>query len=98
MKSRISYSNSSALLTKITAASIAIFVFTSCGGGDGKLLSNTKDDPAETYREYLSEIRKHDNLSAKDLTEHLKQWQTVRDLFSHVYDGILSASFIPTPV
>lgn len=79
MKSRISYSNSSALLTKITAASIAIFVFTSCGGGDGKLLSNTKDDPAETYREYLSEIRKHDNLSAKDLTEHLKQWQTVRD-------------------
>lgn len=79
MKRRISYSNLSVLLTKTTAASIAIFVFTSCDGGNGKLLSNTKDNPAETYREYLSEIREQDNLSVENLTKHLKQWQTVRD-------------------
>ena len=35
--------------------------------------------PAGTYREYLSDVRKLDNLSIKDLAEHLKQWQTIRD-------------------
>lgn len=79
MKRRISYSISSLLPAKTTAISIAIFVFTSCDGGNDKLLSNTKDNPAETYREYLSEIRKQDNLSVENLTKHLKQWQTVRD-------------------
>lgn len=79
MKKRISYSNSSVLLLKTTAISIAISMLTSCGGGNGKPLSEAKDDPAGTYREYLSEIRKRGNLSAEKLAEHLKQWQTVRD-------------------
>lgn len=79
MKRRISYSISSLLLAKTTAISIAIFVLTSCGGGNGKPLSEDKDDPAGTYREYLTEIRKRDKPSVKDLTGHLKQWQTVRD-------------------
>lgn len=79
MKKKISYSNSSVLLLKTTAISIAISMLTSCGGGNGKPLSEAKDDPAGTYREYLSEIRKRGNLSAEKLAEHLKQWQTVRD-------------------
>lgn len=78
MKSRISYLNSFVLPTKIAAASIAIFVLTSCGGENGKPLSEAKDDPVGAYREYLFEIRKQDNLSVEDLTEHLKHWQTVR--------------------
>ena len=42
-------------------------------------MSEAKDDPAGAYREYLFEIRKQDNLSVEDLTEHLKHWQTVRE-------------------
>lgn len=76
---RISYSNPSVLPTKIAAASIAIFVFASCGGGNGKSLSEAKGDPAGTYREYLSEIRKQDSLSTEALTNHLKQWQILKD-------------------
>lgn len=79
MKSRKSYSNSSVLLTKIAAASIAVFLLASCSSGNGKLLSEVKGDPAETYREYLYGIRKQDNLSIKDLAKHLKQWQTLKD-------------------
>ena len=79
MKSRKSYSNSFMLLTKIAAASIAVFMLASCNGGNGKPLSEAKGDPAETYREYLSGIRKQDNLSVEDLTKHLKQWQTLKD-------------------
>ena len=79
MKIRISYSNSSVLPTKIAAALIAIFVFASCGDGNGKPLSEAKGDPAGTYREYLSEIRKQDSLSTEALTNHLKQWQILKD-------------------
>lgn len=79
MKIRKSYSNSSVLLTKIAAASIAVFVLVSCNDRNGKPLSEAKDDPAGTYREYLSEIRKQGHLSAEELTKYLKQWQTVRD-------------------
>lgn len=79
MKIRKSYLNSSVLLTKIAAASIAVLVLASCNGGSGKPLSEAKDDPAEIYREYLSGIRKQDNLSIEDLTKHLKQWQTLKD-------------------
>lgn len=79
MKSRKSYLNSSALLTKIAAASIAVFMLASCNGGNGKPLSEAKGDPAGAYREYLSGIRKQDNLSVGDLAKHLKQWQTLKD-------------------
>ena len=37
------------------------------------------DDPADTYRGYLSEIRRLDHLTAKELAGHLKRWQTVKD-------------------
>ncbi len=67
------------IIAKTIAVSIAIFTCTSCDSGNGKRMANVKTDPAGTYREYLSDVRKLDNLSIKDLTEHLKQWQTIRD-------------------
>ena len=67
------------LMAQISAVSVAIFMFTSCGDGNGKPLSEAKGDPAGTYREYLSEIRKQDNLSTEALTNHLKQWQILKD-------------------
>ncbi|WP_300939257.1 MULTISPECIES: hypothetical protein [Bacteroidaceae] len=67
------------IIAKTIAVSIAIFMCASCDSGNGKRLADVKSDPAGTYREYLSDVRKLDNLSIKDLAEHLKQWQTVRD-------------------
>lgn len=67
------------IIAKTIAVSITIFMCASCDSGNGKRLANVKSDPAGTYREYLSDVRKLDKLSIKDLAEHLKQWQTVRD-------------------
>lgn len=82
MKTQKSYSKLPHLLTKLSAASGILFMLASCGGGTGKPLSEAIVDPAGTCREYLSDIRKHDGLSADDLVEHLEQWQTVRDSVS----------------
>lgn len=91
MKSEKSYLKSSELLSKITAASIAVLMFVSCDGGSGKSLYQAKDDPAGTYREYLSDIRKQDNLSIEALTKHIQQWQTVKDsVFVHIRRDTLS--------
>lgn len=79
MKSRKSYLNSSVLLTKITAASIALFMLASCNDRNGKALSEAKSDFAETYRGYLFKIRKQDNLSFEALTKGLKHWQILKD-------------------
>lgn len=64
---------------KIIAVSIAISLCASCDNGNGRRLANVKNDPAGTYREYLSDIRKQDKLSVKELAGHLRQWQTMRD-------------------
>lgn len=93
MKSRKSYLNSSVLLTKMTAVSIAIFVFASCDGGSGKMLSEAKDNPATIYRKCLSEIRKQDSLSFKALTKGLQQWQTMKDsVYSRIRRDSLNQS------
>ena len=67
------------LMNKLIAVSIAISLCASCDNGNGRRLANVKNDPAGTYREYLSDIRKQDKLSVKELAGHLKQWQTMRD-------------------
>lgn len=67
------------IFAKIIAVSIAIFLCASCDNGNGKRLAKAKNDPAGTYREYLSDIRRQKKLSIKELTGHLKQWQTLRD-------------------
>lgn len=85
MKSEKSYFNSSKLLSKITAASIAALMFVSCNGGNGKSLYQAKDDPAGTYRKYLSDIRKQEHLSIEALAKHIQQWQIVKDsVFAHI--------------
>ena len=67
------------IFAKIIAVSIAIFLCASCDNGNGKRLAKAKNDPAGTYREYLSDICRQKRLSIKELTGHLKQWQTLRD-------------------
>lgn len=85
MKNEKSYLKSSGLVTKITAVSIVVLMFVSCDGRNGKSPVQAQDDPAGTYRNYLSDIRKQDGLSTKDLTKHIQQWQTVRDsVFAHI--------------
>lgn len=85
MKSKKSYFRSSELLSKITAASIAALMFISCDGGSGKSLYQAKDDPAGTYQDFLSDIRKQDDLSLEDLTKHIQRWQTVKDsVLAHI--------------
>ncbi len=64
---------------KIIAVSIAISLCASCDSGNGRRLVKVKNDPAGTYREYLSDIRGQDKLSVKELAGCLRQWQTVRD-------------------
>lgn len=82
------------IIAKTIAVSIAIFMCASCDSGNDKRLANVKSDPAGTYREYLSDVRKLDNLSIKDLAEHLKQWQTVRDSVSGISNETRSPGFI----
>ena len=59
------------IFAKIIAVSIAIFLCASCDNGNGKRLAKAKNDPAGTYREYLSDIRRQKKLSIKELAGHL---------------------------
>lgn len=78
------------LLYKMAAASVAVWMFASCNDGNGKLSGQVKDDPAGTYRDYLSDIRKLDNLSFVELSEHIGQWQNVKDsVFAYAYRDTL---------
>ena len=53
------------LMNKLIAVSIAISLCASCDNGNGRRLAKVKNDPAGTYREYLSDIRKQDKFSVK---------------------------------
>ena len=79
MKIVKSYLKVTLLLSRICAASFAIFLLASCGGGNGKPLVEASRDPAGTYREYLSDIRRQANPSFKVLTKHIRRWQAVKD-------------------
>ena len=80
-----SYSNPVVYVARISAASLAVIILTSCSERNGRLQSVPAYDPAGTYREYLSEIRKSDDLSFEELALRLKEWQTVRDsVFAHI--------------
>lgn len=86
------------IISKTIAVSIAIFMCASCDSGNGKRLANVKSDPVGTYREYLSDVRKLDNLSIKDLAEHLKQWQTIRDSVFQNLERDTCARFHPVHI
>src|SRR5699024_8097753 len=80
-----SYLKSKALTAGISAVSMAVIILTSCDGWNGKRLSETEYDPAGVYREYLSEIRKPDELPFGDLAAQLMVWRTIRDsVFTHI--------------
>ena len=63
----------------LSAASIAVFTFPSCDSPNGKSLAEPQDTPAGLYREYLSEIRKSQELSFEELTVCIGEWQTLKD-------------------
>lgn len=72
-------------MVKVTAASIAVLMFVSCDWRNGKSPDQAKGDPAGTYRDYLYDMRKQDNLSTEGLAKHIRQWQTVRDsVFAYI--------------
>lgn len=79
MKIVKSYSKTPLRLSRICAASFAISVLASCGGGNGNPPAKTPGDPAGTYREYLSDIRRQTDPSFTALTKHVRRWQTVKD-------------------
>ena len=74
-----SYSKTKSFLTGAIAISAVMFMFASCSGKSGHSHPEIADDPAGTYRHYLSEVRKLDKLSTEELAEHINCWQTVRD-------------------
>lgn len=79
MNYRLSYSKLAVLFSKVPAVAMAIFLLSSCSGGNGKDMAKGSETPAERYKDYLSELRQQDNLSFENLTEQLKQWQVLKD-------------------
>ena len=79
MNNRKSYLKIILSIAGLSAASIAVFIFPSCDGPNGKSLAEPQDTPAGLYREYLSEIRKSQELSFKELTVCIGKWQTLKD-------------------
>ena len=71
----------------LSAASIAVFTFPSCDSPNGKSLAEPQDTPAGLYREYLSEIRKSQELSFEELTvcigAAIRQDTAVRPIPAH---------------
>lgn len=85
VKNEKSYLKFIAFAARITAASVAVIVLISCDGQNGRHQSENEYDPAGIYREYLSEIRKPDELPFEELAMQLKEWRTVRDsVFAHI--------------
>lgn len=84
-----SYLKTLLFMTGVYAVSFAIFTLASCGERNGKPLSEVQNDPAGTYRKFLSDIRRQDNPSFKDLIGHIRQWQTVKDsVFTYIRQDI----------
>lgn len=79
MNNRKSYLKIILSIAGLSAASIAVFTFPSCDGPNGKSLAEPQDTPAGLYREYLSEIRKSQELSFEELTVCIGEWQTLKD-------------------
>lgn len=85
MNYKLSYSKLKVLFSKVPAVAMTIFLLSSCNGGNGKDMAKGSENPAETYKDYLSEIRQQDNLSFENLAEQLKQWQVLKDsVFIHL--------------
>lgn len=84
MKILKSYYKTPSFLTGRCIVSLTILGLISCSDRNGKSLSEATNDPAGIYREYLYNIRRQKDSSFQVLTEHILQWQTVKDsVFRH---------------
>ena len=79
-----SYSKSRSLLTGMIAVTVVMFLSAGCTGKTGSGHPEMTDDPVGAYGNYLSEVRKLDDLSTKELAVHINRWRAARDsAFSH---------------
>lgn len=91
MKFKKSNLKLSVIPAKIIAVSITILLCASCDNGNGRRVAKVKNDPAGTYRKYLSDIRRQDKLSVKELAGQLKQWQAIKDsVFQYLENDTLA--------
>lgn len=95
MNNRKSYLKIILSIAGLSAASIAVFTFPSCDGPNGKSLAEPQDTPAGLYREYLSEIRKSQELSFEELTVCIGEWQTLKDSVAEPFGGTRPVRPIP---
>lgn len=70
---------------RFLAVSFAIITLASCGDKTENSMFHTIESAANTYRSYLSEIRKENNLSTGRLIDEINGWQTLRDsVFTYI--------------
>lgn len=98
MKISKSYYKTPSFLTGRCIVSLAILGLISCSDRNGKSLSEATNDPAGIYREYLYNIRRQKDSSFQVLTEHILQWQTVKDSVLGISGMIRSVTPIPISV
>lgn len=79
MKISKSYSKTTLRMTGIYAVSFVMFTLASCDRESGKSMLDVQSETAGTYRKYLSDIRCLEKPSFKVLTEHVQQWQIIKD-------------------
>ena len=71
-------------MTGVIAVSVVMFLSAGCTGKIGSGHPEMADDPVGAYGNYLSEVRKLDDLSTKELAVHINCWKAARDsVFSH---------------
>ena len=71
-------------MTGMIAVSVVMFLSAGCTGKTGSGHPEMADDPVGVYGNYLSEVRKLDDLSTKELAVHINRWRAARDsAFSH---------------
>lgn len=80
-----SYSRKCDSSARFLAVSFAIITLASCGNKTENGMFHTAESAANTYRSYLSEVRKENNLSTDRLIEEINEWQTLRDsVFTYI--------------
>lgn len=77
-----SYSKTHGQCAKLLAVCLAIVTLASCGEKTGNSMFQTVKSAADTYRSYLSEVRKEENLPTERLIEKINDWQSLRDSIS----------------
>lgn len=74
-----SYSHKPRLFAKFLAVCFVAIATASCGNRSGNSMFPTGDNATDSYRSYLSEVRKKDSLSTWELIRSVNEWQSLRD-------------------